>query len=312
MADLDIFTRILIVTTAIFLIWYFIKAYSGNFIGKKETDDIDEMIRKKTIQFTSTFVSEAANSNVDYYQDELKRLEIGSKEYLSLKKIIDLKHDLEWGEGATFGEIKLHFKELTRINPNSKNLHESIIFAIKNYKILDFSKLEAIILKKLLVMTLLDAALSSNFIPFTELSAIHELGPSNWGILAQYFILQDKTSLADVISKPSLLCGVDKAKLQSICQKIIDDPTPLAEIMKKFTESVTLLRVLTPIKTDDPYIILNVNKSDDQEEIKKKYKQLALSMHPDKFASLKLPPNLQKIISDNFLKIQQAFDKLTY
>ena len=58
------------------------------------------------------------------------------------------------------------------------------------------------------------------------------------------------------------------------------------------------------------YTILNASRKNSKKEIKKKYRDLIKLRHPDKFTSLKLPARADKIIHENFTKIQQAYDLL--
>ena len=51
---------------------------------------------------------------------------------------------------------------------------------------------------------------------------------------------------------------------------------------------------------DDPYVILEVNRLTDIEEIKKSYRRLCLKYHPDK----------NNGESEKFIKVQKAYEKL--
>jgi len=63
------------------------------------------------------------------------------------------------------------------------------------------------------------------------------------------------------------------------------------------------------IKTSDwAYKVLEVTKSDSNEQIKKKYRQLALKNHPDKVAYL--GEEIRKRAGEKFAKIQQAWEAI--
>lgn len=57
-------------------------------------------------------------------------------------------------------------------------------------------------------------------------------------------------------------------------------------------------------------IILGVDENATKEDIKKSYKKLALTKHPDKITSLKLPATVEKKAAKNFTMIQEAYDIL--
>ena len=56
--------------------------------------------------------------------------------------------------------------------------------------------------------------------------------------------------------------------------------------------------------------ILGVDKSTSFEEIKKVYKSLAKSKHPDTLAGKNLPKSLEKVVTNNFSNIQAAYELL--
>ncbi len=59
------------------------------------------------------------------------------------------------------------------------------------------------------------------------------------------------------------------------------------------------------------YRLLNANEEMELDEIKKIYKKLAMSSHPDKIGQLKLPAILEKKAIVNFSHIQEAYDVIT-
>lgn len=58
-------------------------------------------------------------------------------------------------------------------------------------------------------------------------------------------------------------------------------------------------------------LILGVDEDDSLDDIKKTYKKLALTRHPDIIASQKLPKSIEKKAAQNFTMIQAAYDLLT-
>ncbi|HPG38686.1 MAG TPA: co-chaperone DjlA [bacterium] len=61
---------------------------------------------------------------------------------------------------------------------------------------------------------------------------------------------------------------------------------------------------------DKYYAILGVSRTDSNEVIKKKYRQLVLEHHPDRVISKGLPEEFIKIATEKFQEIQEAFEKI--
>lgn len=58
----------------------------------------------------------------------------------------------------------------------------------------------------------------------------------------------------------------------------------------------------------DPYEVLGIPRTASQEEIKKRYRELAKQFHPDKVAHV--GGEIEKMVSERFVAIQQAYDQL--
>jgi len=58
------------------------------------------------------------------------------------------------------------------------------------------------------------------------------------------------------------------------------------------------------------YAILESNGNDSDEQIKKRYRKLALEYHPDRIASKGLPEEFNKFAHDKFREIQEAYEIL--
>lgn len=56
------------------------------------------------------------------------------------------------------------------------------------------------------------------------------------------------------------------------------------------------------------YAVLKVDENTETEDIKKTYKKLAMTKHPDKIGQMKLPKTLEKKALTNFNQIQEAYD----
>jgi len=58
------------------------------------------------------------------------------------------------------------------------------------------------------------------------------------------------------------------------------------------------------------YAILNSEKTDSNEQIKKQYRKLVFEYHPDKIISKGLPEEFTKFANEKFREIQEAYEKI--
>lgn len=67
-------------------------------------------------------------------------------------------------------------------------------------------------------------------------------------------------------------------------------------------------------QSDDPYLVLGISRSVvglDKKELKRIYKRLALQYHPDMITNIQSTVSEKKVASDNFAKINRAYETLT-
>lgn len=60
----------------------------------------------------------------------------------------------------------------------------------------------------------------------------------------------------------------------------------------------------------DPYSVLGCSRSASDEEIKKRYRELAARYHPDKFIGQKLDDEFVALASRRFQQIQEAYGRI--
>jgi len=60
----------------------------------------------------------------------------------------------------------------------------------------------------------------------------------------------------------------------------------------------------------DPYSVLGCSRSSSDEEIKKRYRELAARYHPDKFIGQKLDDEFVALASRRFQQIQEAYGRI--
>ena len=78
---------------------------------------------------------------------------------------------------------------------------------------------------------------------------------------------------------------------------------------KKVSGPAGYLRISELLKGVHLYDLMGISEGASQEEVKKAYRSLALSAHPDKQASM--DPEEAKKVEENFIKIQEAYELLS-
>lgn len=114
----------------------------------------------------------------------------------------------------------------------------------------------------------------------------------------------------ELIEKIAIKIGINKRGRKSIrgmftnyFQSYIDEQNRIREERKKTFKKY----VVDPLQKY--YDILEIEKGADQEDIKNAYKRLVKLHHPDKVAHLGV--SHMKIAREKFLKIQEAYEKLS-
>ena len=64
------------------------------------------------------------------------------------------------------------------------------------------------------------------------------------------------------------------------------------------------------VSSDQPYHVLGSRRSDSDEAIKKRYRQLVQAYHPDKIASKGLPEEFTRLAEEKFREIQAAYEDI--
>jgi hypothetical protein len=106
--------------------------------------------------------------------------------------------------------------------------------------------------------------------------------------------------------------------LEEIMRKEADlwsqSPSLLFEELSLYFHFASIIRPIPQLQNKTDYktasLILGCMSTDSIDDIKKKYKKLALEKHPDKITAQKLPPQLEKKGIQNFNRIQEAYEVL--
>lgn len=135
-------------------------------------------------------------------------------------------------------------------------------------------------------------------------------------LINKYFKLKDEVIFSD---HPILHKISDESLNKTINEIIIQEwvlwaksPSYFFEELSLYVQYATLISPMNKLidKNDlkNARINLSIDENSDLELIKKNYKKLAISFHPDKVSSMKLPTNVEQIVKNKFQIIQQSFE----
>jgi DnaJ-domain-containing protein 1 len=125
-----------------------------------------------------------------------------------------------------------------------------------------------------------------------------------------------------VFGEDYILSNFTEEKISSALDSILQKeahlwaqgPSLLFEELSLYFHYASIVEPLPLLRGKNDYktaaLILGCQETDSLDEIKKKYKKLALEKHPDKISAQKLPPKLEKKGLLNFSRIQEAYEIL--
>ena len=267
--------------------------------------------------------SEASFSKEYQKLSKLEKSDSRDQKLKSIKSILTLIDNLQWGEGKAFKEISEQLKnkgfevnQMT-VSRDVKILVENNVFLkLERPELPSFSEVKLAI-KSYIHLTNLLCQTNTNGEMILKLNK--ELGYKNQIIRKAIFL--ELSSNDKVKNLENSLC--QNFKIENIQEKVLSlilttdkksfqSHLTFIDNVKKNLELVSLVSPLTPIKNikdiSSCYYLLGLREDSSSDEIKKKYKTLALKLHPDKISSLKLSPKLEKTAASNFNIIKDAYD----
>ncbi len=261
----------------------------------------------------------------------LKSPALGEAQKEEIKKILNLFEESTWGGGASFEKMRAQFSGLTRLNLEASFFMRAFRFINARHLLKDakvYSQVENLVLCAAFLHKLFSECqerqgqlinlLSSKekVAPFhilrgAELIYLRQSKQSDIHLYA--FLLQTK---AESVSELSRLSQDEKDR---VLEKVLKQPlVTVREFIKKIAEEAQLFASLTPVPQLNSskdlagaYAILGLSEKSSEEEIKKRYRQLAMERHPDRIAGKNIPRQYQEVAHKNFTLIHQALDIIT-
>lgn len=251
----------------------------------------------------------------------------------SAKKMIDLIGSGQWGEGPGFQDInKLVAGKIGRepeLSVLSKHinsfLNREVALSLDRPELPSFEEVREALVVKILINILVEEAKNGDGPLIKKISTRHGVQTKSIINAVDYLVTSSaKGSVKDLIKKiltgtvPKVtqLSVVDIEKGSHILcmgadgKRFINSPT----LMKMIEDQASLFESLTklpPLKNkkdlNGALKLLGLGKNPEKEDVKKRYKKLAQLKHPDRMASKGLSPDMEKIASENFAVIQEAY-----
>ena len=314
---------------------------------KNHTKDhnLDELIKKQEQFLRKGFVkkenfdsrSKNKSSANKISRTEARYLSEGSKSKIQgFKKILTLLDNLKWGEGEIYNDLRKQLKlklnqEIDLIEFSQiivKAFKEDYFLKLKDERLPNYDELEKAIISKIFLKLIFSEAEKEDGSFISKLSKANKTQEIA-AIQSIQFYFQKKMGRKEeelyfeiVNSKSNPLSKISEIEIDHLIDKIVISPDHssfvstdiISRDLKKLTETFSNLESIPPLKskkdTLGAYKILKVKEGCTMKELKKSYKNLVKSKHPDKFSGKNLPKSAEKIIHENFANIQSAYDLL--
>jgi hypothetical protein len=256
-----------------------------------------------------------------------------NKKKESAKKMMELIGNGQWGEGQQFQEInKLIAGKIGRepeLSVLSKHINSfinrEVALILEKEELPSYEEILEALITKILINILIDEVKLGEGPLLKKLSSRFGVQPRALINALDYLVTSAaKGSVKDLIKKilsstvPKItqLSSVDIEKGSHILcigadgKRFINPPT-LTKVLEEQANIFESLIKIPPLKNKKDLRtalkILGLEKSPKKDDVKKRYKKLAQQKHPDRLASKGLPADMEKIASENFAVIQEAY-----
>lgn len=329
----DIITRIItgLIIFAIFakvVVPLFMSIIRKKIPGSYEPEsDIDSMIRRQKERLKSQYGITGASSTAP---------PTSSEAIVVTKEVEDIYKESRWGGGETAKGIQTTIsKNYSYVLAESK-INAFILLAEKRNYLRFLSAdnqkspeaIKNFLSLLMLVLILVDEIKNKETNLIEKVAKKAKISPAQFSLALQLkilFTIKAKKEVKDerlYSASPVLHLLPDETLKDAIDTILGREANFWAKGHSSFFEELALYfsyaDILSPpqrIKDkkdlEGAYRILKVNEDMEMDEIKKVYKKLAMTSHPDKIGQLKLPPLLEKKAIQNFNHIQEAYDLIT-
>ncbi|MCO4794448.1 MAG: DnaJ domain-containing protein [Bacteriovoracaceae bacterium] len=251
----------------------------------------------------------------------------------SAKKMIELISSGQWGEGPLFKEINTicsqkigRHLELSFISKHINSfMNREIPLVLETKDLPLYEEVRDAIITKIVIQVLIDEAKLGDGAFLKKIASRLKVSPSAVIHSIDFLVTTSakggkkdlvKKIIESKVPKISQLSSVDLEKGSNMLtvgadgQRFINPPTlnKLLEDQANMFESLTRIPPLKNKKDLRGALkIFGMSKNPEKDDVKKRYKKLAQAKHPDRLASKGLPKEMEKIASENFAVIQEAY-----
>jgi DnaJ-domain-containing protein 1 len=250
-----------------------------------------------------------------------------------VKKVLNLCDNLKWGEGKTLREMKARISpklngavELSDITLTVRKLIiEKAFFALKSGTLPTFVEIEKLVTSKIMADTLVKELNSGQFRLAKKVARTYNFTPEVLSKALEYKIalldgIEEELALKSVMQYQKSGDNIKMNKKHFLSLGISSDQKRFLDfysIIKGLKNEMELIEIITPVPSlknkndvETALKIFGLKKESSLEQLKVRFKQMALVKHPDKLASKNLSPALTKRVHNNFTQIQSANDLL--
>ena len=325
-----------------------VKAFYDTFLNRdhRKTRDLDELIKeqerilKSRMKYGSVtnIQTSSPNKKKSKYFSETEELYIKAKEKSQpiedIDKVLKLFDNAKWGQGDLYNhflqQLKLKFGvdfELLSLSQVITKFLREDYFVKTNHTLPSFKNIEKAILSKVFLTKFFHESTHGNGPLMQKLSHRFKYSSKAIVMASHYEFLELKGEKKDSLIERVIQVGGDPNYLKRFpdiqVSDILDSVIPLPDksgylgpdyFSKRIQKSAEIFHGLTPlpqVKTKaDACKVLGITENASVEEIKKAYKTIAKTRHPDVMAGKGLPESVEKKLSQNFSIIQKAYDLL--
>lgn len=327
-----------------------LKGFWDNFVNRdpKRNQNFDEMVKEQERILRSRMkIGPAAAPQPSPQGKKSKTFSDSEDSYLlakekdqkieGLDKILELFDNARWGQGKIYQEILNKAKLKTNCQFDLLGLSQIVTkflrenFFLKTKKELaGFNEIEKAILSKLILVNLVKESTQGNGPLLSGLAKKKQLDPKFIIMAIHFEFMKFKGETASVLYERIVKVSADPAYLRKFPDQVVSDlmdkQIPLPDksgylgpdyFLKNLFQTASIFEnviPLPPLKNkkdiEGAFKVLGVRENASLDEIKRVYKNLAKSKHPDVLAAKGLPPSLEKTLTNNFSILQQAYEIL--
>ncbi len=338
---INIVSRIILITILVVVVGKILGQFLGAHLTgkkkKKKTPDFDALVRQKEniLRSQEGLGPKASTTKKTEKQYESKIEEQISSEMMrsstkderksEITKMLALFDAARWGEGKAFEDVRHKLAALYKFDFKSNKVARSLNFLKKNNIFLTLNRTELINYDEMVQIIGADLF-------FNEM--LEEI-KGNGSDLLLFFARQSKTDLDSTLKASQLVLGEHFGERITISEVLKEDVkirpndprdylfeekrrkiVDTTNLCKKIVDMSLIIKALSPIERPDrkdlkaSLKIFGATEHTSFDAITKKYKKLASQLHPDRLSGMGLDQSLEKLATENFSVMQEAYNTI--